>query len=201
MNAQSPHTQKTAEICASANNSDKMVIGNNLRTSAQDSASERPTSEADNFSGEYLQGHEINPRANGSALPECSGPCDQERQAVTMKDHHQHDELETKGTLQAMISAAPKPSVGIDIEKYQAWLDDPDLTDTQKKQIIEALWSIMVAFVDLGFGVHPLQAAQGQEVCGQLSEALDPRGDEDSNEASPAHQTLSAEFNAASDVP
>lgn len=190
MNAQFKHTPKTAEICASADNSDKMVIGNNLRTSAQDCASERPSSEAHNFSGEYLQGHEIDARANGSALPECSSPCDKERQAVTMKDHHPHDELHAEGTLQAMISAAPKPSVGIDIEKYQAWLDDPDLTDNQKKQIIEALWSIIVAFVDLGFGVHP-----AQQVCGKADNLEDGSAIRSDDVLTSISTTLSESFN------
>lgn len=60
------------------------------------------------------------------------------------------------------------PAIEIDYERYQALLDDPSLSESQKRQIIDALWSIIVAFVDLGFGVHPAQAA-----CGQLSESLD----------------------------
>lgn len=55
----------------------------------------------------------------------------------------------------------------IDIEKYQTFLDETDLNEDQKRDVIEALWQIIVAFVDLGFGVHPVQQACGQlEDCG-----------------------------------
>ncbi|MBU2527619.1 MAG: hypothetical protein KKC03_13560 [Bacteroidetes bacterium] len=55
--------------------------------------------------------------------------------------------------------AAHKPTrvVEIDVMRYQHLLDDPDLTDEQKRAFLEALWSIVIDFVDLGFGVHPMQ--------------------------------------------
>lgn len=55
-----------------------------------------------------------------------------------------------------------KLSLKIDVEHFEHLLDDPSLTRAQKHQILEALWAIIVAFVDLGFGVHLLQ-----EVCGE----------------------------------
>jgi len=58
-----------------------------------------------------------------------------------------------------------RPIVGVDVEKYKAFLDDPALTETQKEEFLQALWSIIVAFVELGFGVHPLQ-----EVCDSADE-------------------------------
>jgi len=51
-------------------------------------------------------------------------------------------------------------AVEIDFERYQQILDDPDLNESDKRQIIEALWQIIVQFVDLGIGVHPLQQAE-----------------------------------------
>ncbi|MGJ8670994.1 MAG: hypothetical protein ACSHXK_16040 [Oceanococcus sp.] len=51
------------------------------------------------------------------------------------------------------------PSLTIDWELYGKYLEDSDLTDDQKREFIETLWSIVVAFVDLGFGVHPVQQA------------------------------------------
>ena len=53
----------------------------------------------------------------------------------------------------------------LDVDRYQKYLDDADLSDAQKQDVLEALWSIIVNFVDLGFGVHPVQRA-----CGQPSE-------------------------------
>ena len=49
------------------------------------------------------------------------------------------------------VDASFKPEV------YWAYLDDMDLTDDQKTSILEALWSIMAAFVDLGFGADSVQ--------------------------------------------
>lgn len=52
-------------------------------------------------------------------------------------------------------------SVEVDVLKYQAYLDDPTLSDAQKEELISALWNIIVCLVDLGFGVHPAQQAYG----------------------------------------
>ncbi len=96
------------------------------------------------------------------------------------------------------LNAAAKPSLGIDTAKYQAYLDDPALTDDQKEEIVQALWGIIVAFVDLGFGVHPLQEVLGQEACGKTEQELDVQGNKDSNESKPVN-TLSNKFERASD--
>ncbi|MEM6974058.1 MAG: hypothetical protein AAF577_14755 [Pseudomonadota bacterium] len=68
----------------------------------------------------------------------------------------------------AVNRAARGRTIEVDVQKYQAYLDDPALSPAQKEQIIEALWSIMVHFVELGFGVHPVQQA-----CGQLGKTCD----------------------------
>ncbi|MBL1438169.1 MAG: hypothetical protein COB08_018450 [Rhodobacteraceae bacterium] len=49
------------------------------------------------------------------------------------------------------------PTLTIDWELYGKYLDESDLSDTEKREFLETLWSIVVSFVDLGFGVHPLQ--------------------------------------------
>ena len=73
------------------------------------------------------------------------------------------DELNFAGfDLQENFDASAKAVVRVDIEKYQALLDSADMTDAQKEEYLQALWSIIVAFVEMGFGVHPLQ-----EVCGK----------------------------------
>ena len=56
----------------------------------------------------------------------------------------------------------PISAVEIDYEKYERYLEDSDLSEEEKRQLIEALWSILVGFVDLGFGIHPVQEACGQ---------------------------------------
>lgn len=59
-----------------------------------------------------------------------------------------------------------KPALTIDYALYEKHLDECDLTDEQKQEFLDTLWSVIVGFVDLGFGVHPLQQA-APNVCGQ----------------------------------
>ncbi|MFD0917259.1 hypothetical protein ACFQ14_12635 [Pseudahrensia aquimaris] len=49
------------------------------------------------------------------------------------------------------------PTLLIDYKKYESMLDESDLSEDQKREFLETLWSVIVGFVDLGFGVHPLQ--------------------------------------------
>jgi hypothetical protein len=56
-------------------------------------------------------------------------------------------------------------NVEIDWDFYLQILENSDAPDEQKYEMILALWNICVAFVDLGFGVHPVQ----QTVDGKIS--------------------------------
>lgn len=60
-------------------------------------------------------------------------------------------------------ATAERPALTIDWELYEKYLEDSDLSDAEKHEFIETLWSIMVTFVDLGFGLHPLQQACEQQ--------------------------------------
>lgn len=55
----------------------------------------------------------------------------------------------------------PYKALTLDVELYQQYLDAPDVSEDQKRQFLEAMWSIMVGFVDLGFEVR------AEESCGQ----------------------------------
>lgn len=57
-----------------------------------------------------------------------------------------------------------RPTLTVDWDTYGKMLEDSDLTEEQKREFIETLWSIVVNFVDLGFGIHPLQQASEQEL-------------------------------------
>ncbi len=46
----------------------------------------------------------------------------------------------------------------VDLERYQTYLDNNDLTDEQTADFVNALWTVIVAFVDLGYGIHPVQS-------------------------------------------
>lgn len=49
-------------------------------------------------------------------------------------------------------------ALSFDAQEYLHFLEDCDWTEDQKREFIEALWEITLGFVDLGFGISPLQA-------------------------------------------
>jgi len=59
-------------------------------------------------------------------------------------------------------------TLSIDWDLYGEYLADSDLSDDQKLEFIETLWNIVVAFVDLGFGVHPIQQVSEQLDAGEI---------------------------------
>ncbi len=97
----------------------------------------------------------------------------------------------TDKDLPTLIDKTPPQSVGplpFDPAKYLNYIDDPHLTDAQKKAFLETLWTIMSAFVDLGFGVDSVMPILEQRALETSEEALE--------ESIPTH-----EFNiAAEDV-
>ncbi|MEM7547697.1 MAG: hypothetical protein AAF367_19395 [Pseudomonadota bacterium] len=99
-----------------------------------------------------------------------------------MKDHN----FENAPDLRQALNKSAARRIEINVERYQAYLDNPALSEAQKEDIISALWSIMSAFVELGFGIHPVQQA-----CGQLPETLDgePKNDSDREAAHKADLT------------
>lgn len=50
-------------------------------------------------------------------------------------------------------------SVEIDIEKYDELLNKRDITAEQRNEALQALWAIIIAFVELGFSVSPTEEA------------------------------------------
>ncbi len=64
------------------------------------------------------------------------------------------------------------PVVTIDFEYYEKYLSDYDISDDQKRELIAALASIMMGFVDLGFGIAP-----GQIACKDGKKTRDKTGD------------------------
>lgn len=73
-----------------------------------------------------------------------------------------------ENNIRESFNSPARPVVTLDVEKYKIFLDDPALSEAEKENFLQALWSIIVTFVDLGFGVHPLQ-----EVCVQENEHSD----------------------------
>ena len=71
-----------------------------------------------------------------------------------------------------------KPTLQVDYEKYEQLLEDADLTETQKREFITALWSIIVEFASLGFGVHPMQQIDQGNDCNDSIMASETSRDE-----------------------
>jgi len=57
-----------------------------------------------------------------------------------------------------------KPSFSIDWDAYLPYLESSDLTEAQKREFIETLWSIVMAFVDFGWSSKPLPKDCGEEI-------------------------------------
>ncbi len=57
------------------------------------------------------------------------------------------------------------PVIKFDYTEYTHLLENRDLTEDQTRELLSALWNIIVCFVDLGFGVQPSAAC-----CGYLEE-------------------------------
>lgn len=53
------------------------------------------------------------------------------------------------------------PALRFDWTDWLPYLEDQDIPDDQKRVLIETLWSIIVAFVDLGWQIN-----SGQEISG-----------------------------------
>ena len=62
------------------------------------------------------------------------------------------------------------PALVIDWELYGQYLADSELSEADKRLLIETLWSIMVSFVDLGFSLSPVAESCGL-VEGETTEA------------------------------
>ena len=57
------------------------------------------------------------------------------------------------------------PVLTIDYAHYDRYLEESGLSEEEKRQFLDAMWSIIVEFVAMGFAVHPAQATQ--EACGK----------------------------------
>lgn len=51
----------------------------------------------------------------------------------------------------------------VDVDYYQAIIDDPEVSDTYKRDLIAIIGSIVIQFIDIGVGVHPVQQAMQEK--------------------------------------
>ena len=66
------------------------------------------------------------------------------------------------------MSTAPppdtKPSFQVDWQEWLPYIEDNKLTDNQKRELIETLWTIVIAFVDLGWDISNAPKETGGQV-------------------------------------
>lgn len=64
----------------------------------------------------------------------------------------------------------PRKALTLDLAAYAPFLESAEIPEAEKTALLEALWQVIVGFVDLGFDIHPVQA------CGQKTaqEAKNP---------------------------
>ncbi|VAW75398.1 hypothetical protein MNBD_GAMMA13-701 [hydrothermal vent metagenome] len=49
-----------------------------------------------------------------------------------------------------------------DLDKYREHVEDFDLSEADQTELLQILWSIMAAFVNLGFGVDSVQLLKAE---------------------------------------
>lgn len=62
----------------------------------------------------------------------------------------------------AAETATSYPAIQLNWEDWLPMLENESLTDTEKRQLIEALHNILVAFVDLGWGIASPEKTSGE---------------------------------------
>lgn len=60
----------------------------------------------------------------------------------------------------------------IGIERYQTLLEEPGLSAQQREEFLAALWSVITAFIDLGYRVHPVHRATDFRFGEDLDQAI-----------------------------
>lgn len=89
-----------------------------------------------------------------------------------MKDTNTHD----IAPLSKEFGDTASRVLTVDVDKYQAYLDETDMGDAEREAFLRSLWDIILNFVDLGFGVHPLQEVSEPEAT-EDSEQQETAGD------------------------
>ncbi len=79
-----------------------------------------------------------------------------------------------------------RPIVTVDYDLYAQYLDDADISEDDKHELIQMIWNIIFEFASLGFDIHPLQQIEG--ACGQKSKTGEFRPQEPGDAVELEHQ-------------
>lgn len=85
------------------------------------------------------------------------------------------DDLNFKASssLSENFASSAQRVVTIDVERYDQYIRDAGLSPAQKEEFLGAVFSIVMTFVELGFGIHPLQQVGETEPCGKDALGVD----------------------------
>lgn len=72
---------------------------------------------------------------------------------------------------QAHEAETPRRALFLDTELYQSYLDSAAYTDAEKHALVQTVWNIIVAVINLDMKVHPWNAPE--KICGKLDPAAD----------------------------
>jgi hypothetical protein len=70
--------------------------------------------------------------------------------------------LQTDRVLNVPGEPSDEPGIGFpalvfDPAEYRQFVEDSDLSEAQQLELLEAVWVIIVGFIDVGFHIHPVQ--------------------------------------------
>lgn len=82
---------------------------------------------------------------------------------MTVLDNSKKDKLVNEFENQQSELINHKSNITIDVDYYQRAIDDPDVSEERKRELIQIIGNIVMCFIDLGFGVHPVQLAQQEK--------------------------------------
>ena len=73
-----------------------------------------------------------------------------------MKDADEQREEGSNDYLRSADDAQPASALALDTDRYLPELEEFDITEDQKIEMLQTLWSLMRAFVDIGWGVDSI---------------------------------------------
>jgi len=55
-------------------------------------------------------------------------------------------------------NSPPRRILEVDVDRFQSALDEADMSDEEKAEYLQIIWSVVLEFVDLGYGIHPINS-------------------------------------------
>ena len=107
-----------------------------------------------------------------------------------MKELH-----EAKETAASPLTGAYRPkTLSLDTALFQHHLDRSGMSEAEMTEYLQMLWSFIVQFVDLGYGIHPVQQS-----CGKLPQGTAPSAFASGDMVQLEDHQVTETFNASAD--